>query len=182
MLVSSLAAFDRYQREDAWTWEHQALLRSRAVAGSANVCEAYEEIRRQALMQYVKRDTLREEVINMRTRMREELSRGTEEQFDLKQDRGGIADIEFMVQYLVLKNAADCPDLLEFSDSIRQLEALARNGLLEKSEEELLADTYRAYRALVHRHSLAGEPGLAMRGEVAAQAGRIVSLWEQVFA
>ena len=179
MLVSSLKAFDRYQREDAWTWEHQALLRSRSVAGDAGVCAAFEELRRASLLNYVKRDTLKEEVSKMRARMREENSKGTADDFDLKQDRGGIADIEFLVQYLVLNNAVEYPDLLEYSDNIRQLEALARNGLITGDEEKLLADTYRDYRTRLHRQALAGAPGLAPRAEMAARAGEVVTLWQR---
>jgi len=181
MLVSSLAAFDRYQREDAWTWEHQALLRSRPVAGDPAVCAAFEELRRQALTQYVKRDSLRQEVTDMRAKMRAELSKGNAELFDLKQGEGGIADIEFLVQYLVLQHAADCPDLLEFSDNIRQLEALARNGLLDKADEELLADAYRDYRTRTHRRALGGDQSLAPRADVAEQAEAIVMIWQRVF-
>ena len=181
MLVSSLTAFDRYQREDAWTWEHQALLRSRAVAGDPGVCEAFENLRRSSLVRYVKRDTLRDEVTDMRAKMRKELSKGNAEQFDLKQDEGGIADIEFIVQYLVLGNADRHEDLLEFPDNIRQLEALSRNGLLAAADAELLADTYRDYRARQHRLVLSGEAGIVPREDVAAQAEKIVGIWKAVF-
>jgi glutamate-ammonia-ligase adenylyltransferase len=181
LLVSSLSAFDRYQREDAWTWEHQALLRSRAVAGDADVCGAFEDLRRDALANYVRRDSLRDEVVKMRGRMRDELSKGTDALFDLKQDPGGVADIEFIVQYLVLRDAAEYPDLIEYSDNIRQLEALARNGLLDTETSALLTDTYRNYRARLHHLALAGEKGLAPRSEVEAHAARIVAIWKRVF-
>lgn len=181
LLVSSLQAFDRYQREDAWTWEHQALLRSRAVAGDPGVCKAFEGLRRDALARYVRRDTLRDEVVKMRQRMRDELSKGTEEAFDLKQDPGGVADIEFIVQYLVLRDAANHPDLTEFSDNIRQLDALDRNGLLQNAVAGELADAYRDYRTRLHHLALAGEPGLAPRAEMADQASRIAGIWKKVF-
>lgn len=181
LLVSSLEAFDRYQREDAWTWEHQALLRSRAVAGDPAVGAAFEALRRDALARYVRRDTLRDEVVNMRGRMRAELSKGNATAFDLKQDPGGVADIEFLVQYLVLKDAADYPDLTEYSDNIRQLEALARNGLLPADVADFLTDTYRDYRARLHHLALAGEPGLVPRDEVAGQAAKVVALWQRAF-
>ena len=182
LLVSSLTAFERYQREDAWTWEHQALLRSRAVAGDPAVCQAFENLRRDALARYVARDTLRDEVVKMRGRMREELSAGTAASFDLKQDPGGIADIEFLVQYLVLKDADTYADLTEFSDNIRQLEALARNELLPAEDARLLTDTYRDYRTRLHHLALAGEPGLAPREDIAEQAAKVVALWKQAFA
>jgi glutamate-ammonia-ligase adenylyltransferase len=181
LLVSSLVAFDRYQREDAWTWEHQALLRSRAVAGDASVCGAFETLRRNALARYVRRDGLRDEVANMRQRMRDELSQNTAELFDLKQDAGGIADIEFIVQYLVLKDAHRYADLTEYSDNIRQLEALARNELLTAADALLLTDTYRDYRARLHRLVLAGEPALVPHDQVAEEADRVLAIWRRVF-
>ena len=117
----------------------------------------------------------------MRGRMREELSKGTADNFDLKQDPGGIADIEFLVQYLVLKDADKYADLTEYSDNIRQLEALARDDLLPAEDARLLTDTYRDYRTRLHHLALAGEPGLAPRHEIAEQAARVVALWDQVF-
>jgi glutamate-ammonia-ligase adenylyltransferase len=130
LLVSSLAAFDRYQREDAWTWEHQALSRGRAVAGNGTMKSAFEALRNHVLTNYVHRKTLRDDVVQMRQRMRAESSKGTEELFDIKQDTGGVTDIEFIVQYLVLKEASRQADLLTFSDNIRQLESLAKFGIL----------------------------------------------------
>ncbi len=181
LLVSSLAALERYQREDAWTWEHQALLRSRAVAGDAAVCNAFEALRRRILVEYVRRDSLKQDVSAMRERMRSELSRGTRELFDLKQDPGGIADIEFIVQYLVLQHAREHPELVAWSDNVRQLEALARCGILSEAEARQLSATYRQYRAFMHRLSLAGEPPLVPRAEVASLAARIIVLRESVF-
>src|SRR5690606_22635508 len=96
MLVTSLQAFAEYQQKEAWTWEHQALLHARAVAGSPEVRAEFERIRMEVLRKHVRRDTLREDVRNMRERMRKELSRAKEGQFDIKQDPGGIADIEFL--------------------------------------------------------------------------------------
>jgi glutamate-ammonia-ligase adenylyltransferase len=181
LLVSSLVAFDRYQHKDAWTWEHQALLRSRAVAGHPRVMAAFEELRKQALISYVHRDTLRTDVLEMRKRMRDELCLGTDEDFDLKQDLGGLADIEFLVQYLVLKEAGACSELVAWSDNIRQLETLANQGVLEDSDANYLADTYRAFRQRVHRLSLAGLPRLVPRAETAEPAARVKAIWNKVF-
>jgi glutamate-ammonia-ligase adenylyltransferase len=180
-LVSSLDAFDRYQREDAWTWEHQALLRSRAVAGDAGVREEYEALRKRALTDYVRRDKLREDVMQMRERMRGELSRGDVELFDLKQDEGGVADIEFLVQYLVLRDAPAHPELIVWSDNIRQLEALAGCDLLPADVAAQLADCYRDFRARLHLLSLAGEPGLAPRRELTEPVAAVQAAWRAVF-
>jgi glutamate-ammonia-ligase adenylyltransferase len=182
LLVSSLAAFDLYQRESAWTWEHQALLRSRAIAGSPRVQGAFEDIRRRVLTAHVHWDRLRQDVLDMRERMVRELVRDTAEVFDIKQSRGGITDIEFMVQYLVLREAHHHPDLIRWSDNIRQLKALAANGILARGEEMLLADAYRGYRRRVHRLALAGQPGFMPRAEAEPQAQAVRTLWDRVFS
>ncbi len=181
LLVTSLVGFERYQREDAWTWEHQALLRSRAVAGDPGVCAAFEKMRRQVLIENVRRESLRTDVADMRTRMRAELTRGTDELFDLKQDSGGIADIEFIVQYLVLRDAHECAELLNWSDNIRQLESLAEHGYLIPEQADCLANTYRDFRARVHHLSLAGEPPLVAHSQVADLVKAVHSLWQSIF-
>jgi glutamate-ammonia-ligase adenylyltransferase len=181
LLVSSLDAFDLYQRQDAWTWEHQALLRSRAVAGDAGVKAAFEQLRVKALTSYVRRDNLAKEVADMRQRMRDELSKGTPELLDVKQDPGGITDLEFLVQYLVLRDAGRFPDLVRWSDNIRQLEALAAHGILPASDAEALADAYRTYRQRMHHLNLAGAPGLLPRAEVAALTAVVTRHWQAVF-
>jgi glutamate-ammonia-ligase adenylyltransferase len=181
LMVSSLAAFDRYQQQDAWTWEHQALTRSRAVAGDAGVKAAFEILRVHALTTYVRRDKLATEVADMRQRMRSELSKGTDELFDIKQDPGGVADIEFLVQYLVLREAHRYPDLVRWSDNIRQLEALGAHGILSPADAELLAETYREYRRHIHHGNLAGRSGLVPHAAVAGLAATVTRLWQAVF-
>ncbi|TLY55142.1 MAG: bifunctional glutamine synthetase adenylyltransferase/deadenyltransferase, partial [Gammaproteobacteria bacterium] len=98
LLVTNIEAFADYQRREAWTWEHQALLHARAVAGAPELCARFERVRLEVLCQHVRRDSLREEVRSMRERMRRELSAGDALRFDIKQDPGGIADIEFLAQ------------------------------------------------------------------------------------
>jgi glutamate-ammonia-ligase adenylyltransferase len=182
LLVTSLTAFESYQKESAWTWEHQALLRSRAVAGSQRVRDAFEDIRRRVLTRHVDRERLREEVLAMRSRMVSELARGTAELFDIKQDPGGITDIEFIVQYLVLREAAQHPELVRYSDNIRQLEGLAAAAVVPAPTAEFLTDTYRSYRQRLHRLALAGQPGFMPRAEAAAPAEAVRSVWQKVFA
>ena len=110
-LMTGIDAFERYQLHDAWTWEHQALLRARAVGGDADLCARFEAVRRRVLCSAVRRDTLRADVSQMRARMRRELSQAGPGQFDIKQDAGGIADIEFLVQYWVLAAAHEHPEV-----------------------------------------------------------------------
>lgn len=181
LLVSSLAAFERYQRHNAWTWEHQALLRSRAIAGSPQVRAAFEDIRRRVLTGHVHWDTLRADVLAMRERMLRELVRETAETFDIKQSRGGITDIEFIVQYLVLREARHHADLIRWSDNIRQLEALAAHGILPRPDANRLADIYREYRQRIHRLALAGQPAFMSRAEAGPLAGAVQEVWARVF-
>ena len=181
LLVTSLAALERYQRDDAWTWEHQALLRARAVAGDAGVCEAFEQLRLRALTNYVKRDDLAVEVLKMRERMRTELNKSDADNFDIKQGQGGVVDIEFQVQYLALKHAQEHPSLIRYSDNIRQLEALQNAGLLAAEDTDRLADTYKAYRERMHELSLAGDARLVEAHEFASDRAHVGEVWNTVF-
>jgi glutamate-ammonia-ligase adenylyltransferase len=179
LLVTSLAALDTYQKGDAWTWEHQALLRARAVAGNPTVCDEFEKLRVRVLLNYVQRDTLKEEVIKMRARMRQELNKSNADQFDIKQGEGGVIDIEFLVQYLVLLHAPEQHDLLRYSDNIRQLDALRDAGILTAQDTDVLADAYRAYRVRMHLLSLAGEPTLAAADEFELERAQVSELWKE---
>jgi glutamate-ammonia-ligase adenylyltransferase len=181
LLVTSLKALDSYQHDDAWTWEHQALLRARAVAGDSSVCAAFEQLRLHVLTEYVKRDTLRDEVLNMRTRMRTELDQSSAQQFDLKQGAGGVIDIEFLVQYLVLLNVGNDPALIRFSDNIRQLEALREAEVLPRKDAQQLADAYKAYRERMHRLSLSGESRLVDDGEYRELRDHVIGMWDSAF-
>jgi glutamate-ammonia-ligase adenylyltransferase len=182
LLVSSVSAFDRYQREDAWTWEHQALLRGRVVAGGGLMQSSFDDLRNRILTRYVNRDTLKADVMEMRTRMRHELGQGDTELFDLKQDIGGVTDIEFIVQYLVLREALNNPDLIRYSDNIRQLEALSKSEILAADDAEILADAYREYRRKIHRLALAGKPRLVRRSDVKTISESVTEIWRRVFA
>ncbi len=181
LLVSTIAAFESYQTSEAWTWEHQALLRARPVAGSAEVGEAFLRIRRHVLTRPRDASTLRDEVSTMRARMRAELGAARAGLFDLKQDVGGIADIEFLVQFLVLANAADHPALIEWPDNIRQLDALVVSGVLGDDTGRQLADAYRALRERVHRLGLKGEPARVPDSEFADERAFVKALWHERF-
>jgi glutamate-ammonia-ligase adenylyltransferase len=156
-LMTGIDAFERYQSSEAWTWEHQALLRARAVAGDAKLREAFEAVRRRTLSLAVRRGTLRNDVLEMRLRMRKELSRSGAKEFDIKQDAGGIGDIEFLVQYWVLAGAQSHPELLTYTDNIRQLEGLAAAGMIDEETAQWLKETYINYRTVLHHLSLEGD-------------------------
>ncbi|MGH8494954.1 MAG: bifunctional [glutamate--ammonia ligase]-adenylyl-L-tyrosine phosphorylase/[glutamate--ammonia-ligase] adenylyltransferase [Gammaproteobacteria bacterium] len=177
LLVTSLEAFRRYQQERAWTWEHQALARSRAVAGDAGVRSAFEEIRREILRGHVDRVNLRRRVADMRERMRSELARGGEGRFDIKQDPGGLADLEFLVQYWVLSGAHERPALIEYSDNIRQLEALAHAGCIDAPTARRLTDIYLTYRRRLHRIALDDGDEIVAGDEFPAERACVLQAW-----
>lgn len=181
-LMTGIDAFERYQRTDAWTWEHQALLRARAVAGDARLCEVFEAVRRRTLCSAVRRESLRTDVLEMRLRMRKELSRSGGGQFDIKQDAGGIADIEFLVQYWVLAAAHARPELLTYTDNIRQLEGLATAGIIDETTALWLKEAYIGYRAVLHHLSLEGDgERIVAAAPYQATRERLRGIWRTAF-
>ena len=182
MLITQLEAFVDYQRSSAWTWEHQALLHARAVAGSPALRERFETERVRILSEFVRRDRLRDEVGAMRERMRRELAKSRSGQFDLKQDRGGIADIEFLAQYWALREGERHPAVLMFSDTIRQLETLASGDLVPQATVDVLTGAYRAYRMRNHHRSLREEGGIIDASEFVAERAAVARVWEETFA
>jgi len=158
LLVSSVEAFADYQNSSAWTWEHQALVRARMIAGSESIGRQFEAIREGVLCRARDVDALRLEVCSMRQRMREQLGASASSTFHLKQDPGGIADIEFVVQYEILAGAHSHPSLAIWSDNVRQLDELYATGILNAEDAELLREAYRTLRQLLHRLTLEGKP------------------------
>ena len=180
LLVTSFAAFAEYQRNQAWTWEHQALTRTRIVAGPAALAERFQTIRREVLQRERDPVALRQDVREMRERMRAELDRSTAEVFDLKQGRGGIADIEFVVQYKVLANACHEPDLLIFTDNIRQLDGLERFRILPVADAARLRHAYRSLRRRIHQLKLQEQPAQIPMTEAQNERDSVIRLWRRV--
>ncbi len=180
MLVSSLVAFERYQHEDAWTWEHQALVRARAVAGERRLGEAFAAIREHVLRERRDPVALRREVREMREKMWQELGNKEPGRFDLKKDPGGIADIEFMVQYKVLAHACDYPVLTAYTDNIRILESLAESRLLPSADVHVLQEAYRVYRDMIHALTLQERPNVVEEGEYAGYREEVRRLWREL--
>jgi glutamate-ammonia-ligase adenylyltransferase len=177
LMVTEVGAFHAYQKNEAWTWEHQALLRARAVAGEERICRVFDDIRLDVLRHHVRRDTLREEVRKMRERMRTELSKSKAGEFDIKQDPGGIADIEFLAQYWALNWADRYPALVLFSDTIRQLESVASADLVPQSTVDILTGVYRDYRSVIHHRSLESESSVVEEQAFAVQRGQVSGIW-----
>jgi [glutamine synthetase] adenylyltransferase / [glutamine synthetase]-adenylyl-L-tyrosine phosphorylase len=180
LLAQTLQSFRDYEFEEAWTWEHQSLLRARAIAGPTDLCASFEEARIEVLRNAVRRDALKKEVRSMRAKMRENLSKAKQGQFDIKQDAGGVADLEFLVQFWMLTWADRYPEIVIFSDNIRQLESLASGNLVPQARVDFLVDTYRRYRERLHRLSLAGEGNVVPEAEFVAERRGVVEIWAEV--
>jgi glutamate-ammonia-ligase adenylyltransferase len=181
MLITQIEAFADYQRQEAWTWEHQALLHARAVAGDRSLCQRFEQLRVEILTEHVRRAQLKSDVRAMRERMRRELSRAKAGEFDLKQDVGGMADIEFLAQYWALREAASHSAVVMFSDTIRQLETLASGNLVSQQTVDQLTSAYRSYRSRGHLHSLRDETPVVPGSEFIAERAAVKSIWDTCF-
>jgi glutamate-ammonia-ligase adenylyltransferase len=187
MIVASVNGFYKYQTEEAWTWEHQALIRARVICGEMALKKKFYEIRSQILIKDQKPGDLRQEVREMRQKMRDNLGSQSvgKAQFQLKQDAGGIVDIEFMVQYLVLTYSAAHPMLLKWTDNVRILDTLASEKILDTKHTDALKLAYIAYRSLAHRRALQNQKLLLSDIEF-EQAGlkthiaTVTGLWDQV--
>ncbi|MWJ28673.1 bifunctional [glutamate--ammonia ligase]-adenylyl-L-tyrosine phosphorylase/[glutamate--ammonia-ligase] adenylyltransferase [Halomonas sp. ZH2S] len=181
LLVTSLDGFIDYQRQHAWTWEHQALVRARVVAGDPALAERFSALRGDILAQARDEKTLRDEVVKMRHKMREHLASKQQDgdTFDLKHDPGGMVDIEFLCQYAVLSLAHETPALLNYSDNSRILETLADAGHLNHDEAERLREAYLAYRSRVHRAALTGELAKGNKRDFEAHRQAVITLWQR---
>ncbi|WDR33749.1 bifunctional [glutamate--ammonia ligase]-adenylyl-L-tyrosine phosphorylase/[glutamate--ammonia-ligase] adenylyltransferase [Pseudomonas serboccidentalis] len=192
LLVSSLGAFERYQENEAWTWEHQALVRARVLVGSQDVGQAFEKVRAQVLGKARDLAKLQQEVSEMRAKMRDNLgSKGTAAgtaanafeataPFDLKQDAGGIVDIEFMVQYAALAWSHSHPPLLRWTDNIRILEELEHEGLMPAEDASLLREAYKAYRSAAHRQALQKDAGVIPGDQFVEERRQVLRIWKEL--
>ncbi|WP_419812563.1 bifunctional [glutamate--ammonia ligase]-adenylyl-L-tyrosine phosphorylase/[glutamate--ammonia-ligase] adenylyltransferase [Bacterioplanoides sp.] len=196
MIVASVKAFDEYQQKHAWTWEHQALVRARALCGRDSTIAEYQAIREKILTQPREEESLKKDVREMRQKMRDHLGvekKGVEkageekagkstEKYHLKQDKGGIVDIEFIVQYGVLANCKAHTSLLTYTDNMRILDGFSETGLMDKKDAEKLQQIYLNYRAESHRRALQKEK-LVLDVEaqqqlnIAEQKAEVVRLW-----
>ena len=179
-LVTNCEAFAEYQRRAAWVWEHQALVRTRAVAGDSSLALRFNAIRREVLARPREPATLIHDIVEMRARMLKELDRGTARSFDLKHGLGGITDIEFMVQYAVLRWADTHASLLTWTDNLRLLETIAALSLLPAPLCRSLHDAYFAYRAELHRCALQQIDGLVDASKFQAQRQEVRDIWKTV--
>ncbi len=178
LLVSSLASYGDYQRGRAWTWEHQALVRARCVAGDAELAAAFDSVRSATLGRGRDLAMLREDVVSMRARMRAELDRGSEGMFDLKQGQGGLVDLEFLLQYLVLREANAQPALLSPRATPLLLDALAAADVLDAQAAEALRGAHAVLVAAGLDCTLDRRPRIVPLGAPLQDARQaIISAW-----
>lgn len=184
LLVASFNAFDKYQNNDAWTWEHQALVRARAIAGDSALMEKFNLLRSQILQSPRNNAELKKDVVEMRAKMRDQLGSNNRQQaeglFALKQDAGGIVDIEFMVQYAVLAWSHVIPALARFTDNIRILGCLEESSQLPSAEVHALIDAYKAYRSLGHRLALQQTAVVVEAEAVAKEREAVQAVWQRL--
>ena len=180
LAFTQIHVFEDYQRREAWTWEHQALLHSRWVAGDVHLGAEFARVRHEVLVESVKRENLREDIVAMRERMRAGHGKTREGLFDLKQDRGGIADIEFLAQYWVLRDVREHPPLAEFADTIRHLESVGSAALVDHGVIDQLVNAYRVYREAAHHLSLEQLPAIVEAEAYAPRRAQVAAIWEQV--
>lgn len=181
LLVSHWSAFESYQMQEAWTWEHQALVRARPVSGSAPFMQRFQQLRQTVLTQARDESTLKQHIVAMRDKMREALDKTRAAVFDLKQGRGGIVDIEFLVQYFVLRHARSLQQALLHSDSVALLHALAERELITPECASVLIAHYRYYREFGNQLALDGQSTLIDREHLLSKREDVIKMWNTVF-
>jgi glutamate-ammonia-ligase adenylyltransferase len=179
-LVATLSAFERYQQNKAWTWEHQALIRARCVAGDEGVAEQFRRIRNDVLTRQRDPQALRQDVIDMREKMRTAANLATIDGFSLKQGVGGIVDIEFMVQYAVLRWACEYPVLTEHTGTVALLDELQRLDLFSSEQHDTLVTAYDTWMHCSHERTLAEKEPVISIDDHAALRAEVAGTWDHM--
>ncbi|MDY6929255.1 MAG: bifunctional [glutamate--ammonia ligase]-adenylyl-L-tyrosine phosphorylase/[glutamate--ammonia-ligase] adenylyltransferase [Pseudomonadota bacterium] len=182
LLCCHLTGFEHYQEQEAWTWEHQALVRARSILGDEPLLEAFKQVRNRVLQRQRELPSLAEEVVKMRLKMRDHLLDNQASGLDLKQCEGGITDIEFMVQFWVLGYSHQFPALTQWPDNLRIIEHVQQAGLISKTAAENLQSAYLTLRDHYHQLTLAGEKFAHSNEELEAVRKLVTTQWQQTFA
>jgi len=181
ILVGPIDAFREYQLKDAWTWEHQAMIKARPICGEKILSDRFEKIRTAVLGRPRSKARLQKEVTGMRERMRRELLTPEKGIFDLKQDTGAMVDIEFLVQYLVLLKSHDYPALLKWTDNVRLIQTLIETGAMDEYTAHVLKHAYLIYRAAAHQLSLQEKPAMVPHDKFKRLRQRVEQIWLSYF-
>ena len=179
LLVIQLSTYDDYLASEAWTWELQALVRARMVFGHDSLHKRFIRIRHKHLAQQRDLSALGDDIMKMREKMRDHLWKRHAEGTDVKQMPGGMTDIEFITQYLVLGFAHQHPQLCTHTDNVRILAAAQAGGLINDAEYQTLVENYKSYRAKVHRLALAEQAGLSDES-FSMQSDSVAKIWQRL--
>lgn len=179
LMVVHIDSFNKYLHEEAWTWEHQALVRARFICGDEKLNAEFNDIRNNILQLKREQNLVANDVAKMRERMRNHLDKSSEQYFDIKQCVGGLADIEFLAQYLVLAHAHKMPNLTEFTDNVRIFEALITVGLLTQEKGQELINSYCALRDLGHSLILQNKATLVDVDKMQKQRETVSAIWNE---
>ncbi|ENL1284796.1 bifunctional [glutamate--ammonia ligase]-adenylyl-L-tyrosine phosphorylase/[glutamate--ammonia-ligase] adenylyltransferase [Vibrio parahaemolyticus] len=182
LLVSPTDAFDDYQHQDAWTWEHQALVRARMIYGDQPLVIAFHNTRHDVLCKPRDEQTLKKEVVEMREKMRDHLGGKKSGRFMIKQDVGGITDIEFLAQYLVLNYSHEKPKLTRWCDNVRIYETLIAQGVMEEDQAMQLIRAYTTMRNEIHHRNLLNLDADVVEDKFVAEREWVKQAWNQWFA
>ncbi len=182
LLVSTFNAYEHYQKNEAWTWESQALVRTRCVFGAENLKQAFEKIRQSTLAQPRASGQLRQEICEMRQKMYQHLSSHSAEQFHIKQDQGGITDIEFIAQYLVLAHSHQHPKMAVWSDNVRIFDSAVECGILSSEQSEQLQHCYTALRNKIHHLNLLRKDSVVDASEFTTERAFVREMWQRLLA
>jgi glutamate-ammonia-ligase adenylyltransferase len=182
VLISDTDSFDLYQKGRAWTWEHQALVRARPIAGSSDIIEKFNQIREEVIRAEKDDQKLKEDVVGMREKMRSHLDRSSDKLYDIKHGVGGMIDIEFISQYLLLKYAPVYPQMKLWSDNVRILEECSNLGIVDKSITDELIAAYIDIRQVYHELSLADLPRLIAVSDRIPATYRVEEIWKKIFS
>ncbi len=181
LLISSFTAFEIYQQSKAWTWEHQALVRTRIIIGSPSLEKQFSQIRSAILTRQYQLPSLLEDVCAMREKMRKALGSQINQGFHIKQDKGGVVDIEFMVQYAVLAWGYENSDLLSHTDNYRLLEVLRDSNRIPADDVNTLKAAYLLYRMQLHRLALQGMSStVEMDNELQNFRAQVSDIWDKL--
>lgn len=178
LLTVHVDTYGDYLRQDAWTWEHQALVRTRLIYGDPIIAQRFEQIRAEILAKPRDLAALRTEVCDMRQKLREHHGVASTE---VKHKAGGIVDLEFISQFLVLGYAAKYPALYQYSDNIRILDAAAAAGLMPLAQAQQLQQAYQQLRGISHRQTLAPAQGAAEE-DLSVAEEQVRAAWQQFVA
>ncbi|WOH39370.1 bifunctional [glutamate--ammonia ligase]-adenylyl-L-tyrosine phosphorylase/[glutamate--ammonia-ligase] adenylyltransferase [Thalassotalea fonticola] len=179
LMAVHIDTFEHYQKSDAWTWEHQALVRARVVYGEDELADNFARIRHNTLTTKRNSDELLADVVKMRARMRDHLDRSSSDVIDIKQSIGGLADIEFLAQFLVLNNSAQNPKLTTFPDNVRIFELLQQHQLISVEEEAQLVTSYCELRDNGHALVLQNLPTQMSDDQLLKEREQVSKIWQK---